>query len=112
MSQQPPGFAVTFEESDGRVHVVPQGELDLATAPELERALLERLEAGDDLVLDLRELVFMDSSGVRVLVTAHRVADDPDHGRLLIVRPEGGSPVSRVLDISGIAEQLGMVETP
>ena len=56
---------------DGSRQFVVRGELDLATAPQLEEALVSAIEAGDEVVLDLRELEFMDSSGVRVLVVAH-----------------------------------------
>lgn len=111
MPEQPPGFAVATEERGDRLHVIPRGELDLATAPELERVLTERLGGETPVVLDLRELAFMDSSGVRSLVTAHRLAADGGPG-LTIVRPDAGSPTSRVLDIAGIAEQLGMVDAP
>lgn len=110
MHEQPPGFAVSAEEHDDHVHVIPRGELDLATASELERHLRERIEAGGRVVLDLRELAFMDSSGVRVLVTAHRDAEAHDSAELTIVSPGERSPVSRVLSIAGITEQLGMVD--
>ena len=64
-----------------------RGELDLATAPELERLLEER--GGDEVVVDLRALEFMDSSGVRVLVAGHALAGR-EGGRLAIVRPRAG----------------------
>lgn len=111
MHEQPPGFAVSAEEHDDHVHLVPRGELDLATAPELERALTERIRKGTAVVLDLRELAFMDSSGVRVLVTARRLAEGDGNADLTIIRPAESSPVSRVLGISGIADQLGLVES-
>lgn len=103
-----PGFAIDAREEDGLLLVVPRGELDLATAPELERVLLGQLEEGRAVRLDLRELGFMDSSGVRVLVTAYRAAERGE-GSLVIVRPRQGAPVDRVLAIAGIADQLGMV---
>jgi anti-sigma B factor antagonist len=109
MSAQPPGFNVAATEDGDVVRLVPTGELDLATAPELERVLREHLEGGRKVVLDLRERAFMDSSGVRTLVTGHRLAAD-GQGELTMVRPDPGSTVSRVLDIAGIAEQLGMVD--
>jgi anti-sigma B factor antagonist len=108
---QPPGFAVATEDLGGRLHLVPRGELDLATAPELERVLTDRLSGETPVVLDLRELAFMDSTGVRSLVTARRLSADGGT-ELTIVRPDPSSPVSRVLDIAGIAEQLGMVDAP
>ena len=108
MHDSAPGFGIDAHEEADALRVVPRGELDLATAPELERFLGERLAEGRSLRLDLRELAFMDSSGVRVLVTAHRAAEHGE-GSLQIVRPREGGPVDRVLDIAGIAAQLGMV---
>ena len=62
------------------VRVVPVGELDLATAGMLERELHELRDAGfDHVVLDMRELTFIDSSGIRVVVAEHRFADTSDH---------------------------------
>jgi anti-sigma B factor antagonist len=111
MAIDPSGFSISTSDSDGRAVVTIRGELDLATAPELETTLLERLDAGHDVVLDLRELQFMDSSGLRVLVTAHtRVADGGP--RFAIVRPPAGSEVAKILDIAGIDQQLNIVEEP
>jgi anti-anti-sigma factor len=51
----------------GTCRLTLRGELDLGTAEQLERALAD---AGDDVVLDLRGLTFMDSTGVRMLLEA------------------------------------------
>jgi anti-sigma B factor antagonist len=111
MAIDPSGFSISTSDGDGRVVVTIRGELDLATAPELETALLERLDAGQEVVLDLRELQFMDSSGLRVLVTAHARAGDGGP-RFAIVRPLAGGEVAKILDIAGIEQQLNVVEEP
>jgi anti-anti-sigma factor len=56
-----------------RVTLVLAGELDMASAPKLDQALRE-LEATDPLciVVDLRDLAFMDSSGLALLRSAAR----------------------------------------
>ena len=71
MAFDPTGFSISISDRDGRAVVVIRGELDLATAPDLEAALTGRLDAGQDVVVDLRELAFMDSTGLRVLVASH-----------------------------------------
>jgi anti-sigma B factor antagonist len=108
---EPPPFAIDVVQQGGRTHLNLSGELDLATVGELEDALRTRLEAGDDVVVDLRGLAFMDSSGVRALVAAHQSSQDGD-GALVIVRPPRGSEVDRVIDVTGIATALGMVDEP
>jgi anti-sigma B factor antagonist len=106
-----PAFSIVVARLDGRTVLELAGELDLATAPELEDALHERLRAGEPLVVDLRGLDFMDSSGVRALVAGHSAAKDAGCS-LVIVRAEHGTEVDRVIDVSGIAGALGMVDEP
>ena len=86
------------------MRVVPVGELDLATAPELEAQLHELRRSGfDRLVLDLRRLRFVDSSGIRVIVGEDQYAATNDREFSLI----GGSPaVQRALEVSGLLERL------
>ena len=70
------GFAASADRSDGALLVRLHGELDLATAPSLadvvDAALEDRPPA---LALDLSQLTFVDSTGINVLVDAHRRAE-------------------------------------
>ena len=108
--EQPP-FSIDVAQHGSRTVLSLSGELDLATVGELEGALSSRLDAGEHVVVDLRPLAFMDSSGVRALVAGHAAAQECD-GSLTIVRPPQGSEVDRVIDVSGIATALGMVDEP
>jgi anti-anti-sigma factor len=106
----PAPFSVGVEQVDARTVVAARGELDLATAPELEDALLPPLRDGTDVVLDLRALEFMDSTGVRVIVAAHHVAEEHGGTFSLAIVPEG--PIARVLEISGLDAVLRIVDLP
>lgn len=76
------------------------GELDLSNAEELTAAMArEALEAG--LIVDLAELSFMDSSGLRVLMLAAS-----DRGARLALVAEPDSPVRRVLDLAGLTDRI------
>ncbi len=108
MSFDPTGFSISTSERGGRWVVVVRGELDLATAPALETAVTERLDAGHEVVVDLRELAFMDSTGLRVLVRAH--ASVGDEKRFLVVRPPPGGPIAKILAIAGVDSQLDLVD--
>jgi anti-sigma B factor antagonist len=108
---EPPPFAIEVTQQGERTFLNLSGELDLATVGELETALNDRLSAGEDVVVDLRGLAFMDSSGVRALVGAHQSAQS-GNGSLTIVRAPRGNEVDRVIDVSGIATALGMVDEP
>ena len=92
-------------ERDGVVHVVSfSGELDLAGAHEAETAL-KRAEATDALsiVLDLSELTFLDSTGVRVVLNAC-ARSRADANRLTMLR--GPRAVQRVFELCGITALL------
>jgi anti-sigma B factor antagonist len=109
MAFDPTGFSISISDRDGRAVVVIRGELDLATAPELEAAIQGRLDDGQDVVVDLRELDFMDSTGLRVLVSAHARVEGTEQ-RFLIVRPLPGAPIERILAVAGVEQVLDVVD--
>lgn len=112
MATDVPSFELVVDSGDGRVTFTPRGELDLATAPELEDKVLTAVRAAEQpVVLDLRQLTFMDSTGVRTIVAAHQISEETGC-ELRVVRPPRESPVSRVIEISGIDEALGLVDEP
>ena len=79
------------------------GELDITTAPELERTLYDSLQLAHLTVLDLRELAFMDCAGVRTIVDASLRARR-DGRRLLIVR--GRPDIYRLFTLTGCAADV------
>jgi anti-anti-sigma factor len=111
MAIDPSGFSISVTEHGGRAVVAIRGELDLATSPDLEEAVLGRLAGGQSVVLDLRELQFMDSSGLRVLIAAHTRAAEGE-GEFAIVRPRAGSEVEKIIAIAGVEQQLQIVDEP
>jgi len=90
---------------DADTHTIGlRGEMDIANAGEVEKELL-RVEATDaaTIVLDLAELTFIDSTGIRLLLMADgRSRTNGD--RLLMRRPPDG--VLRVLRLAGIEDRL------
>jgi len=106
---EPEPFSVAIHEAAGRLVIAVRGELDLATAPQLEEALVPRLQDGGSVLLDLRPLEFMDSTGVRVIVAAHHAAQDGG-GHLALARCAPDGPVARVLEISGLDTVLNVVD--
>ncbi len=96
--------------NDDMVRLALAGEFDLSNAPQIEDAL-KQIEHDRPalLVLDLRELTFMDSTGLRVMVAADARARD-DARRLAVV--QGPEPVHRIFRITGLDDHLEIVETP
>ena len=80
------------------------GELDLANASTAESALQELLDApGARVVVDMRELEFIDSTGIALLVSAL----DGDEGRPRIeFIPSPAPAVARVLELTGLTERM------
>jgi anti-anti-sigma factor len=99
---------LTTSERAGGAHLVLTGELDIATAPQLEEEV-RRLEADGRklIIIDLRGLQFMDSSGLRALLAADTRARERG-GRLVIVR--GDDRIQRVLRITRLDERLEIVD--
>jgi anti-anti-sigma factor len=93
-------------ERDGDVAVVRAGgELDLATAPQLARAISLAADGRRPRVLvDLSALAFCDSAGLRALLGAAREVE-ARAGRLVVaVEPDGA--VGRLLELAGLTEFL------
>ena len=95
---------------DGSVAIVaPTGELDLSGATILE-AELDRLAADPELagiVLDLRGLEFLDSSGLRLVVLADMQAREAGR-RFSLIR--GNETVHRVFEITRMSQRLDFVD--
>jgi anti-sigma B factor antagonist len=99
------------ERSQGPAVVLAvTGELDLRTSPELEERLGRVWASGAELViLDLRQIEFMDSTGLRVLLGAHQRAQETSR-RFALVR--GADQVERVLTLTGVRDMLTIVDAP
>lgn len=88
------------ELSNEWVAIEVEGEVDLATVADLERAIdTVHTDRGEGLVIDLTNSSFMDSTGLKALVMAHRKFSAS--GRAFALAVSGG-PVSRLLDLSGV----------
>jgi anti-sigma B factor antagonist len=83
--------------------LVLAGELDAHTAPQLAERLAELPPGAGDVVLDIEQIEFMDSSGLRVVIDVHQRALDANR-RLVLRHPTAA--VSRLLEISGLADHL------
>ncbi len=97
-------FHVEIEPDRQRVIVRPVGDVDLASATDVELPLFELLDRGfTHVVVDLRRVTFLDSSGIRMLVNAHKHAEQL--GARVSVRL-GGEPSRRALEITGMLDYL------
>ena len=104
-------FSIAVTPDRAEVAVVPIGELDVSTIDAVE---LEVREAGFTLiVVDLRRVTFMDSTGLQLLISLRNVASRMGHR--LTLKP-GPRQVRRLFDITGTRSlfdwRLGHTPTP
>ncbi len=99
---------VEAHEHDGLVHLVLKGELDLSTAEKVEQEI-RRAEADkpEVIALDLSRLTFLDSSGLRLIVTADQRARREGR-RFAVVR--GPDTVQRIFTITNLEGQIEIVD--
>ncbi len=102
------GFVVTAEEA--RTIVYLTGELDMASAPSFTEAF-DSLQHDDtaEIVVDLRGLTFLDSTGLATLLKASMAANE-SHRQMSFVR--GVPSVHQVFEITRMAERVNWTDLP
>jgi anti-sigma B factor antagonist len=93
-------LTLSHQQTDGDAVIALDGELDLASAPDLAELAGELVRNGaDNIIVDAQRLSFCDSSGLRILVS---IANElrPTGGRVAIVNPQ--PVVLRVLELTGL----------
>ena len=103
------GVEVEAEQRDDGLRVALSGDLDLASAPSVEERLveLEAVDSPSDLVLDLRGLSFIDSTGLSLLINTDKRVRKAG-GRVTIV--SGSGATRRLLETTGLIDRLDVVE--
>jgi anti-sigma B factor antagonist len=96
-------FDVRSSAESERVVIALSGECDLSVRDRVTSELLAALARSSVVVVDLAGLVFMDSSGVHALVTAHHAAER-DGRRLYVINAAG--VVADLLELTGIGDLL------
>jgi anti-sigma B factor antagonist len=103
-SAPPSPFVCTWKKGgSGAAWVHVTGELDLANTPQLRQALREAQLYARVVVLDLRELTFIESSGVHTILDA-AASVRRGEGRLVLVR--GPTDVDRALTLTRASDQV------
>jgi len=108
-SQPEPPLRIRIERLPDREYVAVFGELDIYTAPSLERAVLGLEHAMPLLVIDLAGLSFIDSTGLSVLLRASERARRQDR-RLVVVRPP--RPALRAFTLTKVDAGMECVDSP
>jgi anti-sigma B factor antagonist len=99
---------ITTEQHEGQTRVVLAGELDIASTEQLDEALatIEGEDLGT-LVLDLRNVEFIDSTGLRTVIAADERARSADR-RFVVVRGPGA--VERLFSVTQLDQRFEIVD--
>lgn len=104
----PEPFRIEVEPHRETVVVAAHGEIDIATADAVSRRLYEMMEAGfRRVVLDLRGVSFIDSTGLRAVLDAHSSSGVAEVEFMVIPGPEA---VQRLFELTGTAGVLRFVD--
>jgi anti-sigma B factor antagonist len=101
---------IGVSSKDERVVLRLDGELDLASVPTLEHAMTnETFDGMAEIVLDLRGLEFLDSTGLRAILLQDKRSTERGQTFALVRGPE---QVQRLLDLTHVNEHLKIVSSP
>jgi anti-sigma B factor antagonist len=100
---------ITHAKLGFRCVVNARGEVDMHTVTTLESVLSSIHETGKrDIWVDLSQVEFIDSSGIRALIEAHR-AFDRDRRQFALIAPKG--PARRVIELTGLDGEVTVFDS-
>ena len=92
----------TLNREDGKLTISVSDRVDTTTAPELERVILDNLDGVTELVLDLKDMPYTSSAGLRVLLKAQKAMKTQGNMKLVNVCDD----VMEIFDMTGFADIL------
>ena len=93
---------ITVEKDNGRAVLAIEGRIDTTTAPELEKAINTEAEGIETLVLDFKEVKYISSAGLRVLLGAQKKMNAQGNMELINVCED----IMDILEMTGFADIL------
>ena len=91
---------------DGTKAVVAlEGRLDTVTSPDLEKSLQESVEGLTELVFDFKDLEYISSAGLRVLLATHKTMSKQGDMKIANVN----STINEIFDVTGFSDILTVV---
>ena len=102
-------FRIEEDRRDGTVILRLRGELDLASADQVQQRLDALQAAGEPVLLDVDRLLFMDSSGLRVVLQA---AENSRRSDWTFTLTAGSEQVRNLFASAGVTDRLPIVPAP
>ncbi len=93
---------LTSNKENGKLTILVSGRVDTTTASELEKTIFDSIDGITELVLDLKEMSYISSAGLRVLLKAEKKMKAQGEMRLINVNND----VMEILDMTGFSDIL------
>jgi anti-sigma B factor antagonist len=93
---------INKNKEGSKLTVAVEGRLDTTTAPELEASLKEDIEGVEELVIDLANLEYISSAGLRVLLAAQKIM--MKQGKMVVTNPN--DVISEIFEVTGFRDIL------
>ena len=90
---------ISIEKENSKLTVTVSGRIDTVTAPELEEFALEHMEGITEMALDLADVEYVSSAGLRALLQLHKDMSKQGKLKLLNIRPS----VKEIFDMIGFS---------
>ena len=95
-------MTITKTQENEKLTVTIEGRLDTTTAPQLESELKSSLENVKELVFDIKELEYISSAGLRVLLTAQKTMNK--QGKMTVIG--ASEAVMEIFEVTGFVDIL------
>ena len=95
-------MTIDKQRSDAKLTVTLTGRLDTTTAPELESALENELDGVKELVFEIRDLDYISSAGLRVLLSAQKTMNQ----QVSMVVRNAQEPIREIFEVTGFTDIL------
>ncbi len=97
-------MTITKKQEGNKLTLALEGRLDTTTAPELETEVKDSISGVEELVLDLEQLEYMSSAGLRVLLSAQKVMNT--QGKMTVIHVN--ETISEIFEVTGFDEILNI----
>lgn len=95
-------MTIEKKENGKEITLLPAGRLDTTTAPQLEAQINEVSEGAEKLILDFRELEYLSSAGLRILLAAHKIFMKRGSGEMIIRHVN--ETIQEVFEVTGFMD--------
>ena len=96
-----------FEKKDGTLNVLPEGRLDTATSPVLEKEVREQLDGVQHIIIDFAHVEYISSGGLRALLTIEKLIEERDGDMRLFHVNEN---IMEIFELVGFTDVITVVQ--